>query len=168
MKQNNEPVNRPSMWRTTRKKKDGTFDDYDGAKEIEEQLTTKISTLSPENSQDPTMLDQVFVDVVGGDGHVRVRTMGIVVVPPSSKSRTSSFQASQSKARIRVEYEERFNDLQTNLEQQISDQQRQIAELITAMRTQNVTSSRFHSTIPTLASSVSESQDLTFLPNFDR
>ncbi|GAV64661.1 hypothetical protein CFOL_v3_08179 [Cephalotus follicularis] len=79
------------------------------------------------------MLDQVFVDVVGGDRHGRVQTMGIVAVPPSSKSRTSYSQASQSnfEARIRAEYEERFNDLQTNLQQQISDPQRQIAELMT-------------------------------------
>ncbi|GAV78609.1 hypothetical protein CFOL_v3_22074 [Cephalotus follicularis] len=123
--------------------------------------------LAPENSQDPTMLDQVFVDVVGGDGHGRVRTMGIVAVPPSSKSRSSS-QASQSnfEARIRSEYEDRFNDLQRIFQQQISDQQRQIAELMTAMCNQNVTSPRFHSTIPTLASSVSESRDPTFLLNY--
>ncbi|GAV89919.1 hypothetical protein CFOL_v3_33331, partial [Cephalotus follicularis] len=78
--------------------------------------------------------------------------MGIVDVPPCSKSRTSSSQASQStfEARIRAEYEERFNDLQ----QQLSEQRQQIAELLTVTRNQNVASPRFHSTIPTFASSV--------------
>ncbi|GAV90986.1 hypothetical protein CFOL_v3_34386 [Cephalotus follicularis] len=131
-----------------------------------EQLTTKLSALGSENSQDPTLLDQVFVDVMGGDGHGRVWTMGIVA-PPSSKSRTSSSQASQSnfEASIRAEYEERFIGLERKLQQQISDQQRQIAELMTAMRNQNVTSPRIHLIIPTLNSSVGESLDSTLLPN---
>ncbi|GAV77623.1 hypothetical protein CFOL_v3_21094, partial [Cephalotus follicularis] len=131
-----------------------------------EQLTTKLSALAPKNSQDPTLLDQVFVDVVGGDGHGRVPTMSIVV-PPSSKSRTSSSQASQSnfEASIRAKYEEIFIDLERKLQQQINDQQRQIAELMTAIRNQNVTSPRIHSTIPTLDSSVGESWDPTLSPN---
>ncbi|KAK9114128.1 hypothetical protein Syun_020925 [Stephania yunnanensis] len=132
MEQEGESTDRVSVWMKTRTPKGGSQIDPK-TKEVISKLNDRLSQV-PELEQTPELREEIFIDVMGSDGHGRVRTFG---AGPSRKEvniQTSKAPMYEMLVKVRTEMQEQATMREKRMQEEFTAAQSQMQAQLDMMR----------------------------------